>query len=186
MRLKCKVMLPCLIMMFISSLVWSDGQDAFGSRSLSSYQLNSGDLIKITVFGEEDMTVETRLSDAGTISYPILGEIQVKGMTLGTLEQTIKNKLKGDYLINPKVNASIIEYRKFFVNGEVKNPGGFSFEPGLTMEKAIALAGGFTERASKKDILVARDVNGVIKEHKMTLGEKIIPGDVIKVKESFF
>ena len=74
---------------------------------------------------------------------PFLGEIEVRGKTVGELERIITEGLRGDYLISPRVNVTIKEYRKFFVRGEVNKPGGFSFEPGLTLEKAIALAGGF-------------------------------------------
>ena len=154
--------------------------------SFSRYGLNSGDMVSITIFGEEDMKVETRLSDAGTISYPFLGEIRVKGMTVGQLQNFLTQKLKGDYFIDPKVSASITEYRKFFVSGEVKDPGGFSFEPGLTLEKAVALAGGFTQRASRKDIIVSREDKGKLTERAMKLDESVLPGDIINVKESFF
>ncbi|WP_345196678.1 polysaccharide biosynthesis/export family protein [Kistimonas scapharcae] len=154
--------------------------------SFSRYGLNSGDMVSITIFGEEDMKVETRLSDAGTISYPFLGEIRVKGMTVGQLQNFLTQKLKGDYFVDPKVSASITEYRKFFVSGEVKDPGGFSFEPGLTLEKAVALAGGFTQRASRKDIIVNREEKGKLTERTMKLDESVLPGDIINVKESFF
>ncbi|WP_246506498.1 polysaccharide biosynthesis/export family protein [Kistimonas asteriae] len=154
--------------------------------SFSRYGLNSGDKVKVTIFGEEDMEVETRLSDAGTISYPFLDEIRVKGMTVGQLQNFLTKKLKGDYFIDPKVSVSITEYRKFFVSGEVKDPGGFSFEPGLTLEKAVALAGGFTQRASRKDIIVNREEKGKLTERNMKLDESILPGDIINVKESFF
>ncbi|OQX37024.1 MAG: capsular biosynthesis protein [Oceanospirillales bacterium LUC14_002_19_P2] len=154
--------------------------------SFSRYGLNSGDMVSITIFGEDDMKVETRLSDAGTISYPFLGEIRVKGMTVGQLQNFLTKKLKGDYFVDPKVSASITEYRKFFVSGEVKDPGGFSFDPGLTLEKAVALAGGFTQRASRKDIIVNREEKGKLTERTMKLDESVLPGDIINVKESFF
>lgn len=154
--------------------------------SFSKYKLNSGDEISISVYGEDDMSLETRLTDAGTISYPFLGEVKVKGMTVGELQGFITRKLKGDYFVDPKVSVSIKEYRKFFVSGEVKSPGGFSFEPGLTLEKAIALAGGFTQRASKKEIMVTREENGRLVEKELDLNESVLPGDIITIKESFF
>ncbi|WP_422466805.1 polysaccharide biosynthesis/export family protein [Endozoicomonas sp. ALC013] len=154
--------------------------------SYSTYGLSSGDQISITVFGEEDMEVETRLTDAGTITYPFLGEIRVKGKTVGELQSFLTSELKGDYFIDPKVTVRITEYRKFFVSGEVKSPGGFSFEPGLTLEKAVALAGGFTQRAARKEVVVTREENGHLQERTMALNNSVLPGDIVNVKESFF
>ena len=114
------------------------------SLELSSYKLGAGDMISIRVLGEEDLRREKiRLSDAGTVSFPVLGEIRVKGMTVGALEDYITKGLKGRYLLNPQVNVTIEEYRNFFVNGMVEKPGGYPFAPGLTVRKAISIAGGF-------------------------------------------
>ena len=154
--------------------------------SASIYQLNAGDQIKVSVFGEEDLSMEARLTDTGTISYPFLGEIRVRGLTVGQLEALVTKELEGDYLINPRVNVTITEYRKFFVYGEVKKPGGFAFEPGLTLEKAIALAGGFSPRASKRSVEVTREFNGKKFTDDMILDKPVLPGDIVNVQESFF
>src|SRR5258707_15316615 len=122
---------------------------------LSSYKLGSGDTISIRVLGEDDLKREKiRLSDAGTLSFPVLGEIRVKGMTVGALEDFITTGLKGRYLLDPKVTVSLEEYRNFFVNGLVEKPGGYPFSPGLTVRKAVSIAGGFKERAAKDKISV--------------------------------
>ena len=178
-----------LSVLLFTVLLCSDVSSALAQSPTSSsqYLLNAGDLINIRVFDEDDLSMEVRLTDAGTISYPFLGEIQVRGKTVGDLEQFIIGGLKGDYLINPRVNVTISEYRKFFVRGEVNKPGGFSFEPGLTLEKAIALAGGFSKRANKKSVQVTRmDIDGKRQEQDLTLEVSVFPGDIINVKESFF
>lgn len=154
--------------------------------SLSRYELGAGDKISISVYGEEDMEKELILSDAGTVSYPFLGEFKAKGLTVGQLEGLITRRLKEGYFIDPRVSVSIKEYRKFFVSGEVKSPGGFSFEPGLTLEKAVALAGGFTQRASKRGIMVTREENGHAAERELSLNDSVLPGDIIVINESFF
>ena len=111
---------------------------------LSTYKLASGDMISVRVLGEEDLKREkVRLSDAGTMSFPVLGEIRVKGMTASVLEEYITKGLKGRYLLNPQVTVTIDEYRNYYVNGMVEKPGGYPFSPGLTVRKAITLAGGF-------------------------------------------
>jgi protein involved in polysaccharide export with SLBB domain len=154
--------------------------------SLSDYRLGSGDRIRIQVFDEADLSMEVRLSDAGTISYPFLGEVRVAGNTVSQLETQIVGGLIGDYLIDPKVNISVVEYRPFYVNGEVQAPGGFPYQPGLTLRKAIALAGGFTERASKSKINVLSEgsVNG--KQRQISVDEYLSPGDIVTVEQSFF
>lgn len=156
------------------------------SVMVSSYQLNAGDMIQITVFSESDLSMESRLSDAGTISYPFIGEVRVRGLTAGQLEKLITDKLKGDYLINPRVNVTITEYRKIFVYGAVNSPGGFAFEPGLSVKKAIALAGGFTARAEDDEVEVTREINGTKATIDMELNRTVFPGDIINVRESFF
>lgn len=179
-----KLLLLCVSLMsavFMSSL--SQAQE-FG---LSDYGLGSGDLMSIQVFGEEDLSMEIRLSDAGTISYPFIGEIKVKGMTIGELSEYITTKLKDGYLINPSVNVTITEYRQFYVNGEVENPGGFPFQPGLTLQKAVALAGGFTERASRSKIYITREGRtGSQDTFQASLLTKIQPSDIVNIDQSFF
>ena len=173
-------------LLLVLTIAFSSVLSAAEPMSLSRYELGSGDKISISVYGEEDMTKELILSDAGTISYPFLGEFRAKGLTVGQLEQHITKKLKEGYFIDPRVSVAIVEYRKFFVSGEVKSPGGFQFEPGLTLEKAIALAGGFTQRASKRDIMVTREENGRPVERKLSLNDSVFPGDIVVISESFF
>lgn len=153
----------------------------------SSYALGSGDLISIQVFGEEDLSIkEIRLTDAGSFSYPFLGEIRAKGRTSTQVEAIITQGLLGDYLIDPKVSVSILEYRPFYVNGEVKKPGGYPFKPGLTLRKAIALAGGFSDRASRSKFYIIRDNDPSRTPLRVTIDSGVYPGDIITVDESFF
>ncbi len=154
------------------------------SSGLSEYPLGSGDLLKIQVFGEQDLSLEIRLSDAGTISYPFLGELMVLNLTTYKLSELIRIGLADGYLINPVVNISILEYRQFYIYGEVKNPGGYPYQPGLTLQKAIALAGGFTERSSKSKIYVVHEKEQA--SSKLELGSAVRPGDTITIEESFF
>ncbi|MGN7613264.1 polysaccharide biosynthesis/export family protein [Magnetococcales bacterium HHB-1] len=156
------------------------------SSPLKEYTLGSGDKIEIKVFGEEDLSVTTHISDSGSISYPLLGEISVRGKTLGEVESLITKKLTGDILVDPKVNITILEYRQFFVNGEVAKPGGYPFLPGLTIRKAISLAGGFTDRAAEEEISVIHDFAANQKPQPVSLDSTVYPGDIITVKESFF
>lgn len=148
------------------------------------YQLGAGDQVEIRVYGEDDLTVSTRIGDSGVISYPFLGSIVAKGLTVSELEQLIAKGLKGPYLIDPIVSVNIVEYRPFFLNGEVNKPGAIPFQPGITLRKAIAIAGGFTERANRSggDVLRAPDT----KSRAIVLDEQVRPGDIITIKQSFF
>jgi polysaccharide export outer membrane protein len=164
------------------------GSPAFAQTpELSSYKLGSGDLISVRVLGEEDLKRErVRLSDAGTLSFPVLGEIKVRGMTVGALEDYITKGLKGRYLLNPQVTVAIEEYRNFYVNGMVEKPGGYPFSPGLTVRKAITLAGGLKERASREKINIIRDDDPKQVARKVDLNAPVLPGDILTIEESFF
>jgi polysaccharide export outer membrane protein len=126
------------------------------------------------------------LSDAGTLSFPYLGEIRVRGMTVGELEDFIAKGLQGRYLLNPQVTVTISEYRNFFVNGQVERPGGYPYVPGLTVRKAISIAGGFKERASKEKINVIREDDVKGNAARIALEAPVQPGDILTVEESFF
>lgn len=151
------------------------------------YTLNSGDAIRIYVYGEPELTFDNILvGQNGRISYPFLGELKVAGKTSARLQAELTNGLRPDYLIDPRVSVSIIRYRSFFVNGEVKKPGGVDFQPGLTLRKAISLAGGFTERANKKKFLLIADGDPNREEQEVGLDYKVQPGDIITVRDTFF
>jgi len=159
----------------------------FADVSLNEqYRLGSGDMIKVLVYDESDLTLEAQLIDSGTLNFPFLGELEVAGLTVGELQSKIHDGLLGDYLIEPKVLVSIVEYRQFFINGEVESPGGFSFQPGLTIGKAVSLAAGFTERANKKAIYIVSDSGDQNKPARVNLSTAVKPGDTITVKQSFF
>ncbi|MFT6917141.1 MAG: protein involved in polysaccharide export with SLBB domain [Motiliproteus sp.] len=153
---------------------------------VSAYRLGSGDLLSIQVFGEKDLSLEVRLSDAGSFSYPFLGELNVADKSITQLGEMIRSQLAGDYLVNPNVNVSVLEYRDFFINGEVKKPGGYPYQPGLTLQKAVALAGGFTERASLSKVYRVPDGQEQRQPNAVGLSSRVSPGDIITVEESFF
>jgi polysaccharide export outer membrane protein len=154
---------------------------------VSAYKLGAGDVITIRVFGEDDFTKEKiRLNDAGTVSFPAIGEIKVLGLTIGDLERIVVNSLRGRILVNPRVSVQIEEYRPFYVNGMVDKPGGYPYQPGLTVRKAASLAGGFKERASLSKIYIIRENDPAQRPQKVELNTPVGPGDILTVEESFF
>lgn len=162
----------------------------FSHAEEASYRLGAGDLIAISVYDEPDLSLELRIGLSGAISYPLLGDISVAGLSPRELEQELIKQLKGPYLVDPSVSVSIMEYRPFYVTGEVKKPGSYPFHPGLTIDRAISIAGGFTERASKGRIFVVHDRTGVegggIQKERTKLADVVRPGDVITVEQGFF
>lgn len=159
------------------------------------YRLGAGDLINIGVYNEPDLSLEVRIGLSGKISFPLLGDIKVAGLSPKDVENKLLERLKGPFLIDPSVTVSIVEYRPFYVTGEVEKPGSYAFHPGLTVDKAISVAGGFTERASKSKIYVIHDnaARVGLSEQKRSAKRRIVqlydvvqPGDVITVEQSFF
>ena len=177
------LILICAMLFVAVTTLAQDGQET------SSYTLNTGDHVQVFVFEEPDLSVDAVLDDTGAISYPLLGELKVRGLTARELETKITEGLKGRFLINPRVNVSIKEYRPYFVRGEVGSPGSFPFKPGLTVEKAVSMAGGFSSRASKSKFYIVSDDSPEGEEgarRSATLSTRIRPGDVIHIEQSFF
>jgi len=173
------------LLLFFAFLLFSPPVSIAGADS-NEYLIGSGDLLSITVFGEEELSLEkVRVASNGTISFPLLGEVSANGLTSKKLEQRLTGFLLDGYLKKPEVVVSILEYRLFYVYGEVKKPGGFNFVHGLTVQKAIALAGGFTPRASERKITLAHEGAGDATD-KVKLEDPVLPGDVMFVGESIF
>jgi protein involved in polysaccharide export with SLBB domain len=154
--------------------------------NLSQYRLGAGDVIKISVFGQTDLSLTTRVPNMGIINYPFLGDVQVLGQTASELAYDIYKGLKGDYLVEPSISVTVEEYRPFFIDGEVKKSGGYPYQPGLSVDKAAALAGGYTERASRTKIMIRRDISGEQKLIEAKSTDIVLPGDIITIQQSFF
>lgn len=172
-------MKPVLALIFLAAAALAHAQP--------TYTLNAGDSIRIYVYGEPDLTFENLLiGQNGRIPYPFLGELTVEGKTAAEVQAMLTNGLRPDYLVDPRISVSIVKYRPFFVNGEVNRPGGLDFQPGLTLRKAISLAGGFTERANKKQVLVISDSDPERREQKVGMDYEVRPGDIFTVEDTFF
>lgn len=177
------LLLPALLL--ISSPVIAD-DNGQGKASRGDYLLGVGDKISISVYDEEELSVSVVIPGSGVISYPFLGEIKVGGITSRDLENTLDQGLRGKYLIDPKVTVSIIQYRPFFIHGEVKQSGGYPYQPGLSLRKAITLAGGFTERANKNRIRVIRERSQQQGAVPIGMDDPVYPGDTVIIEESLF
>lgn len=150
------------------------------------YRLGSGDLLKITVFNQEDLSGEYTINGAGQISLPLIGAVNTKDLTVKQVEQGIADKLKPDYLLNPRVSVQVLNYRPFYILGEVKEPKSYPYVDGMTYLNAVAIAGGYTYRAKEDHVVVIRMNDPQKRELTLNMDEKVLPGDVIHVKERFF
>jgi len=150
------------------------------------YKLSSGDRIRVTVYGEPDLSGEFDVSDQGYVALPLIGQIVVKGMTPSAIEKIVTDKLGQNYLVNPRVNVEVINYRPIYVIGEVKTPGQYPYASGLRVVNAVALAGGYTPRARKSPLYVKHADDPTGTEHEVSEETVVLPGDVIRVAERFF
>jgi len=148
------------------------------------YRLGSGDQVRVIVFGEENLSGIYKVGDEGYIAMPLIGGVMAQGLTVSELEVAIEGELKPDYLKNPQVSIEVLNYRPFYILGEVNNPGSYSFISGITVIEAVALAGGFTYRARKSKVYIKRTGNE--EEEIFSVNEFIMPGDVIRVRERIF
>ncbi|WAJ70984.1 polysaccharide biosynthesis/export family protein [Catenovulum adriaticum] len=155
------------------------------ANELTGYQLGPDDKISINIFNEPDLSAKSlKISINGAVSLPLIGQVSVLGLTTSQVESKIAALYLNGYLKDPQVSVSVIEYRQFYINGEVKSPGGYHYREGLTVQKAISLAGGFTPRAARNDITLIRENNN--HEKKAKLSDLVKPGDLITIDESFF
>lgn len=152
------------------------------------HRIGQDDTVSVTVLGEEDLTLkDVAVSSDGSIIFPLLGEVKVIGLSARQLEARLTRLLADGYLRRPVVSVAVHTNRIYYIKGEVKNPGGYTYIDGLTVEKAVALAGGYTPRASEEKIVVVREANldKPLKSVKPST-TVVLPGDVITVGESFF
>lgn len=150
------------------------------------YTLGVGDRIKLTVYGENDLSGEYEVGSTGVVALPLIGDVPVAGQSIRTFEQAVRSKLSEGYLKDPRVNAQVINYRPFFILGEVSKPGSYPYVNGMTIINAVALAGGYTYRADKSGVTIAH-TNDPEKRDTPAAEEAIVmPGDIIRVPERFF
>ena len=158
----------------------------FGALAQDDYRLDVGDTISILVYGEPDLDVrEAKVTSSGRVAVPLIGDVVVRGQTETEILDEVTRRFADGYLKKPNVTVTVDRLQLYYIKGEVKSPGGYRYVEGMSVEKAIALAGGFTERAAEDDIRVSADSNTKPRK-QVGLSTRVRPGDVITVGESFF
>lgn len=150
------------------------------------YKLGSGDKVRVTVFNEKDLSGDFDVNDQGLLALPLIGQVRVAGLTLSEAQELITQKYGKDYLVSPRVNVEVLNYRPFFILGEVKSPGSYPYVNGISIVNAVALAGGYTPRANRDRIVVKRASDPASGEQPVREDSPVLPGDVIRVLERFF
>jgi len=148
-----------------------------------AYRLDSGDKVKITVFGHEDLSGEFEVDPSGKVSMPLIQYVQAQGLTSQEFESEIVGALRPDYLKNPTVTVEVLTSRPFYILGEVEDPGSYDYVSGLTILESVALAGGFTYRAKQKKMTIVRATDPEKRKIPATVETRVLPGDVIEIPE---
>ena len=176
------MMFRVFILLIIFPLLAS-AQDLPGQ---GDYRLASGDTIQVRVYGEDDLTMELDVPGNGAVEYAFVGAFELSGKSVRAVQQEIYQRLLGDYLVEPRVSVSVSSYRNFYVYGEVARPGGYAWEPGLTVRKVITLAGGLKERASGSKWFLVREGGSEADRIKVDEDYPMQAGDTLTIEQSFF
>lgn len=158
--------------------------DTAAANFEASYQLGAGDKIRLNVFGEDNLSGEFTVNGSGTVALPLIGTVPAAGKTLAEFEELVVTGLKNGYLKNPHVSVEVLNYRPFYIIGEVNKGGEYPYQAGLTVLNAVAIAGGYTFRADTNQAVITRGGHDIPYDLKGPI--LVYPGDVVRIPERFF
>ncbi len=150
------------------------------------YRLGAVDRVRVTVFEQDSLTNTYSVNSAGYIAFPLVGPVPARGRSVQELEGALAAKLREGFLRDPDVSVEVNQYRPVFVMGEVGAAGQYSYVPGLTVQKAVAMAGGFMPRANQDTVDISRDINGKVMTGRVITSDPLMPGDTVYVRERLF
>ncbi len=178
-----------LVLSLALSACASGGQRYAGPPDASfeaPYTLDGGDKLRVTVFGQEGLTNSYAVDGAGNISMPLIGRVGARGLTTAQIAASIADRLRNGYVREPHVAVEVEAYRPFFILGEVTAAGQYAYVNNMTVETAVAIAGGFTPRANRANFTIVRTVNGVPSSATVPQYFSVRPGDTITIHERWF
>ena len=152
----------------------------------TGYALDSGDKLRVVVFGQDGLSASYSVDTSGNITMPLIGAVQARGHTPAQLQAAIAVKLRQGYVREPHVAVEVETYRPFFILGEVTLPGQYPYVANMTVETAVAIAGGYTPRAQKYRIEISRQLGGLTERRVVSPNYPVRPGDTIQVAERWF
>lgn len=156
------------------------------ARLLEEYRLGVADKVRVTVFGEAALTGEFLVGGNGKISLPLIGETQAGGLTISEFQSEVADALRNGFITEPRVSAEVLNYRPFYILGEVNTPGEYPYTNSLTVLNAVATAGGFTYRADNRRVFIKRADADREQEVPLTTSTRVAPGDTIRIRERLF
>lgn len=160
--------------------------EAAAYEYLNGYRIGAGDRLRIVVMGQQELSGTYVVDPAGNISMPLIGSFGVAGLTPPEVERKVTRLLAAGYLRNPSVSVQPLALRPFYILGEVQQAGSYPYQPGMTVQNAIAVARGYTPRADKGKVLITRRTNQGTRTYKVPVTTQIYPGDIIFVRERWF
>ena len=160
--------------------------EAAAYEYLNGYRIGAGDRLRIVVMGQQELSNTYVVDPAGNISMPLIGTFGVAGLTPPEVERKVTRLLAAGYLRNPSVSVQPVSLRPFYILGEVQQAGSYPYQPGMTVQNAIAVARGYTPRADKGKVLLTRRTAEGTRTYKVPVTTQIYPGDVIFVRERWF
>jgi protein involved in polysaccharide export with SLBB domain len=161
-------------------------QESETPREIPEYRLGAGDKVRVITYGEQALTGEFFVSGAGKISLPLIGDVEAAGLSLPEFSRRVETALKDGYLKDPRVSAEVLNYRPFYILGEVNAPGTYPYTNALTVKNAVATAGGFTYRANQGKVFIKRADDTKERAYKLTDTTPVAPGDTIRIGERLF
>jgi polysaccharide export outer membrane protein len=152
----------------------------------AGYVLGSGDKIRVITFGEESLTGEFFVGSQGQVSLPLIGDVKAGGLTIAQFTREVTQALANGFLKEPRVSVEVLDYRPFYILGEVNKPGEYPFTNGLTVMNAVATAGGFTYRANTRSVFIKGGSGSAEQKIRLLSATPVHPGDTIRIGERFF
>ncbi|WP_428032922.1 polysaccharide biosynthesis/export family protein [Ancylobacter sp.] len=152
----------------------------------AEYVFGTGDKLRLTVFNEPSLSGEFEVNSSGVISIPLIGNIKAQGVTAHALESAVAQKLSSGYMRDPRVNIEVLQYRPFYIIGEVSKPGEYPYRNGMNIMSAVAVAGGFTYRANDQTVNIRRAGQTQEYSYPVTTTTSVLPGDIVRVGERLF
>lgn len=189
-RINMRFLGGCLLIPLLTACASSNIAPGYANetsqRQVEEYRLDTGDQVRLIVFGEDNLSGEFVVNGSGKVSLPLIGEISAARKTTDELKYNIESALADGYLKNPRVNIELLNYRPFYVLGEVENSGEYPYSEDMTVLNAVATAGGFTYRANTKTVFIKRAGARSEERFSLTATTPVQPGDTIRIGERIF